>query len=123
VLSGGFDPEFARDAARELLSRPSPPTAVFAANDLSALVTLEAAAELGIDVLRQLSVVGFDNIPESALADPLLTTVEQPIRRMGEKATAMLLTLISGQELTEIHPTLATSLVLRASTAPPRQAS
>jgi len=123
LRSGGFEPELAREAARELLSHPSPPTAVFAANDLSALATLEVAAELGIDVPRQLSVVGFDNIPESAMADPPLTTVEQPIRRMGQVATAMLLALISGEELPGPHRTLATSVVVRASTAPPLPAS
>jgi LacI family transcriptional regulator len=117
VLSGGFDPEFARDAARELLSRPSPPTAVFAANDLSALVTLEAAAELGIDVLRQLSVVGFDNIPESATTSPPLTTVAQPLHRMGAEALRMLLDVLEGTPR-EQHLRLPTSLVVRASTGP-----
>jgi LacI family transcriptional regulator len=120
VRRGGFEPEMARDAARELLSLPSPPTAVFAANDLSALTTLEVAAELGIDVPRDLSVVGFDNIPESVLADPPLTTVQQPIRRMGAEATRVLLGLIGGEEVADVHRTLETSLVLRASTAAPR---
>ncbi|MDK3254961.1 LacI family DNA-binding transcriptional regulator [Blastococcus capsensis] len=123
MRSGGFEPEPAREAARDLLSRPEPPTAVFAANDLSALMTLEVATELGLDVPRQLSVVGFDNIPESALADPPLTTVQQPIRRMGQEATTMLLALISGEEVADVHVTLATSLVLRASTASPRATS
>ncbi|TYP81959.1 LacI family DNA-binding transcriptional regulator [Blastococcus xanthinilyticus] len=122
MSSGGFEPELARSAARELLARPEPPTAVFAANDLSALATLEVAAELGLDVPGRLSVMGFDNIPESALADPSLTTVQQPIRRMGEEATTMLLSLIAGEELTEPHRTLATSAVVRGSTAPPRPA-
>ena len=120
VRSGGFEPDLAREAARELLSGPDRPTAVFAANDLSALVTLEVAAELGLDVPRQLALVGFDNIPESALADPPLTTVQQPIRRMGEEATDMLLALIAGEEVADLHRTEATSLVLRASTAPPQ---
>ena len=53
-----------------LLSLPDRPTAIFAANDISALATLDVAAELGIDVPGQLSVVGFDNIPESALVAP-----------------------------------------------------
>jgi LacI family transcriptional regulator len=122
MRSGGFEPELAREAARELLSRPAPPTAVFAANDLSALATLEVARELGLDVPRQLSVVGFDNIPESAMADPPLTTVQQPIRRMGQEATTMLLALISGGEITDPHRTLTTSVVARASTAPPHRA-
>ena len=72
-------------------------TAIFAANDLSALVTLDVAAELGVDVPDRLSVVGFDNIPESALADTPLTTVEQPIRRMGHDAIDMLTALIRGE--------------------------
>ncbi len=123
VRSGGFEPDLAREAARELLSLPDRPTAVFAANDLSALTTLEVATELGLDVPTQLSVVGFDNIPESALADPPLTTVQQPIRRIGQEATDMLLALIAGEEVGELHRTLDTSLVLRASTAPPHRAS
>ena len=51
-----------------------------------AMAILEVAAELGIDVPGELSVIGFDNIPESALADPPLTTVQQPIRQMGHDA-------------------------------------
>ncbi|WP_346623521.1 LacI family DNA-binding transcriptional regulator [Blastococcus montanus] len=122
MRSGGFELDPARQAARELLSRSDPPTAVFAANDLSALMTLEVAKELGLDVPGQLSVVGFDNIPESAMADPPLTTVQQPIRRMGAEATAMLLALISGEGLADAHRTLATSVVVRASTVPPGRA-
>ncbi|WP_299960237.1 LacI family DNA-binding transcriptional regulator [uncultured Modestobacter sp.] len=117
--SGGFEPALSRLAARELLSRADRPTAVFAANDLSALATLEVARELGIDVPGELSVVGFDNIPESVLAEPSLTTVQQPIRRMGQEATEMLLALISGEDVHDLDRTLSTSLVLRSSTAPP----
>ncbi len=88
-----------------------------------ALVTLQVAAELGLEVPGRLSVVGFNDIPESAVADPALTTVQQPIRRMGREAAEMLLALISGDELPDRHRTLATSFRLRASTAPPEQAS
>ena len=115
-----FDPDRARHAARELLTLPEPPTAVFAANDLSALATLEVAAELGIDVPSRLSVVGFDNVPESALATPPLTTVEQPIRQIGHDAVGILVGLISGVEPPEQHVILGTTLVQRASTAPPQ---
>ncbi len=48
-----------------------PPTAIFAANDVSALATIEVAQSLGLSVPEDLSVIGFDNIPESALLDPL----------------------------------------------------
>ncbi|MCA0145612.1 LacI family DNA-binding transcriptional regulator [Blastococcus sp. LR1] len=119
MRSGGFEPELAREAARDLLSRAEPPTAVFAANDLSALATLEVARELGLDVPGRLSLVGFDNIPESALADPPLTTVHQPMRRMGEEATTMLLGLIAGEAVETPQRVLATSVVVRASSAPP----
>ncbi|MDT0277125.1 LacI family DNA-binding transcriptional regulator [Blastococcus goldschmidtiae] len=122
VRCGDFEAEPAREAARDLLARSDPPTAIFAANDLSALETLAVAAELGLDVPHDLSVVGFDNIPESALADPPLTTVQQPIRRMGEEATRMLLTLISGDDLARPHRTLDTSVVVRASAVAPRGA-
>lgn len=121
VQSGGFEPDLSRVAARELLSGTDRPTAVFAANDLSALAVLEVAQELGIDVPGQLSVVGFDNIPESVLAEPSLTTVQQPIRRMGQEAAEMLLALIAGEDVHDLDRTLDTSLVLRSSTAPPGQ--
>lgn len=116
---GSFEPEPARAAAHALLSSSAPPTAIFAANDQSALATLKAAAELGIDVPARLSVLGFDNIPESALAQPPLTTVEQPIRQMGRAAIDMLVRLIAGEEGADTNLTLDTTLVVRQSTAPP----
>lgn len=114
---GGYDPEQAREASRTLLTMAEPPTAIFAANDISAMATLEVAAELGIAVPAQLSVVGFDNIPESALADPPLTTVQQPMRQLGHDAVAMLIALISGAEIADTHLTLETTLVARGSSA------
>ncbi|WP_332836224.1 LacI family DNA-binding transcriptional regulator [Nocardioides agri] len=114
---GAFDPEQAREAARALLTLPDPPTAIFAANDISALATLDVAVELGIDVPGAVSVVGFDNIPESALAHPPLTTVHQPMRQLGRDATAMLVALIAGEEIDDTHITLDTTLVRRRSTA------
>jgi LacI family transcriptional regulator len=120
---GAFESSTARDAARELLSLPEPPTAIFACNDLSALATLEVAAELGVDVPGQLSVLGFDNIPESAMACPALTTVQQPIRQMGHDAMGMLLAVIDGEEPGPTHVTLDTALVVRRSTGRPRATS
>jgi LacI family transcriptional regulator len=116
---GAFDPDIAREAARELLTMAEPPTAIFAANDSTALATLEVADELGVDVPDRLSVVGFDNIPESALAQPPLTTVQQPMRRMGHDAIAMLVALIAGADLDNTHITLETTLVPRQTTAAP----
>ena len=118
---GAFESSTSREAARELLSLPEPPTAIFACNDLSALATLEVAAELGVDLPGRLSVLGFDNIPESAMTFPALTTVQQPIRQMGHDALEMVLAVLDGQDAGPRHVTLDTSLVLRRSTAAPER--
>lgn len=94
VRVGGYLPETAREAALQLLTRDARPTAIFAANDASAIETIAVARSCGLDVPGDLSVVGFDNVPESALCEPPLTTIEQPIQRMGEEAVRMLLGLI-----------------------------
>ena len=116
IRCGDYDPEVSLEQARLLLTAPSPPTAVFAANDMSAIATIEVATELGLRVPADLSVVGFDNIPESALCAPPLTTVEQPIRKMGERSIELLLSLIRGERPQATHITLATNLVIRQST-------
>jgi LacI family transcriptional regulator len=122
VRPGEYHPDPSRDSARKMLGLPDPPTAIFAANDASALVTMAVAAELGLRVPEDLSVVGFDNIPEAALHTPSLTTVAQPIRLMGRRAVEMLIELIEGRTLERTHLTLDTRLVVRASTAAPRAA-
>jgi LacI family transcriptional regulator len=119
IQLGDYDPAVSADAARRLLTAADPPTAVFAANDLSAIATIEVAAELGLQVPGDLSVVGFDNIPESALCTPPLTTVNQPIRRMGQRAIELLVTLIRGDPADATHITLATNLLVRHSTTAP----
>jgi LacI family transcriptional regulator len=122
VRVGGYDAEMSKLAAHELLTGPQRPTAVFAANDVTAIATIEVALDLGLRVPEDLSVVGFDNIPESALCNPPLTTVNQPIRTMGERAVEMLIRLIREQPVERTHLTLATELVVRGSTAPARTA-
>ena len=119
VVAGGFEPDVARDAAHGLLERPDRPTAVFASNDTMAIEVLAVAAGLGLAVPDDLSVVGFDNLVESALAEPPLTTVEQPVREMGRAAVAMLVDLIEGRPPADLHPTLGTRLVVRRSTRAP----
>ncbi|MFB9240024.1 LacI family DNA-binding transcriptional regulator [Plantactinospora siamensis] len=119
VRVGGFEADQAARAARELLTAEDPPTAVFAANDVSAIVTVTAAAQLGLRVPADLSVVGFDNVPESVLCVPPLTTVEQPIHEMGRLATRMLIKLIRGEPVDRPHVTLDTKLIVRQSSAAP----
>ncbi len=122
VAMGDYRRGAAREPVRTLLDRPDRPTAVFAANDLSALAVLDIARELGLDVPGDLSVIGFDNVPESALANPPLSTVAQPLQAMGAAALHLLVDLVAGSEVSTTHLRLPTELVPRASTAPPRTA-
>jgi LacI family transcriptional regulator len=114
VVIGGYRPETADQPARELLARADRPTAVFAANDLSAIRTIEVAREMGLRVPDDLSVVGFDNVPESALCDPPLTTINQPLRDIGAQALRLLVDLLQGKDV-PTHLRLPTALVERAS--------
>lgn len=115
VCNGGYRPETAEGPARQLLSRADPPTAVFATNDLSAIRTMEVAHELGLRVPDDLSVIGFDNVPESALSTPPLTTINQPLHDIGATALNLLVGMLENRELDVTHVRLPTSMVERAS--------
>ena len=115
---GGYRADLTDSPAHELLTLPDRPTAVFAANDLSAIRTMEVARELGLRVPEDLSVVGFDNMPESALTVPSLTTVSQPLHQMGAEALRMVVDLLEGRPR-DAHLRLPTSLVVRGSTRAP----
>lgn len=119
VREGYYEQRTAREPALSLLRSRQRPTAVFAANDLSGIATLEAAAELGLDVPRELSVIGFDDIPEASQMTPPLTTIRQPMQVLGATAARMVVSLMAGAELESNHALLPTRLVARATTAPP----
>ncbi|GIH52671.1 transcriptional regulator, LacI family [Microbispora rosea] len=108
-----------RDGA-ELLHLPDPPTAVFCANDLQALGVYEAARRAGARIPEDLSVVGFDDLSFTQWAGPPITTVRQPLVQMGAAAARMVLALAQGERLEQHRVELATALVVRESTAPPR---
>ena len=122
IRVGGYDADLSARAARELLTGPERPTAVFAANDVTAIAAMKVALAMGLRVPEDLSVVGFDNIPEAAQCTPALTTVNQPIRTMGERSVELLIRLIRAEPVERTHLTLATELVVRGSTAPPPRA-
>jgi DNA-binding LacI/PurR family transcriptional regulator len=110
----------ARAAALELLREPRPPTGILAMSDVLALGALNAAAELGVSVPAELSIVGFDDSPPAAASTPDLTTVAQPHEEKGRLATERLLDLIDGaHEGPATRDILPTELVVRGSTAPP----
>jgi DNA-binding LacI/PurR family transcriptional regulator len=115
--AGGIDwgavPVAGHDDFTRLLDRAQRPTAIIALSDVLALEVINAAAERGIDVPRELSVAGFDDIPEAALATPSLTTIRQPHDRKGSEAVRLLL---EGEPPESVL--LPSELVIRASTAP-----
>jgi DNA-binding LacI/PurR family transcriptional regulator len=114
--------EPARIAALELLQSAPPPTAMLAMSDVLALGALQAAAELGIAVPGELSLVGFDDSPAAVLSTPPLTTITQPQEEKGRLAAQW---LIEAMERGAAAPgsrrraILPTELVVRQSTAPP----
>lgn len=109
--------EPARAVADGILRRPDRPTAVFACSDLMAIGVADAARELGLRVPGDLSVVGFDDLPEAGWATPPLTTIRQPISELGAAAVRMLLRHPSADATTAPREELATALVVRGSTA------
>ncbi|MGI5239006.1 LacI family DNA-binding transcriptional regulator [Dactylosporangium sp. CA-139066] len=119
VVHGGFTAAAGCRMALELLARPDPPTAIFAACDGAAFGVFEAARQLGRRVPQDLSIVGFDDIEPAKLSSPPLTTVHQPIADMGRVALRTLHTLARGGTPDSPHIQLATHLVVRESTAPP----
>lgn len=107
-------------AARGLLALPERPTAIFASNDLQALGVYQAAREAGLRIPQDLSVIGFDDLPVVAWADPPLTTVHQPLTEMAAAATELALALGHGEDPPQIGVEIATTLTVRESTAPPK---
>ena len=118
VEIGDFTTETGRSCAHKLLSLVEPPTAIFAANDQSAFGVMQAAKERGLRVPEDLSVVGFDNVSESQLTEPALTTVDQDLLNLGITATQMLMDLIRGNEVASLLQRIPTELVVRASCRP-----
>ncbi|MEU8576938.1 LacI family DNA-binding transcriptional regulator [Streptomyces asoensis] len=122
VVPGDFRPESGFTGCTALLDLPEPPTAVFAASDRMALGAIEALRRRGLRAPEDMSVVGFDDLPEVRWSAPPLTTVRQPLADMGELAARTVLGLARGERPDSPRVELGTELVVRFSTAPPRAA-
>ena len=105
------------EAAGKLLDLPERPTALVCFNDKIAVGALRAAKLRGLDVPRDLSVTGFDDIDVSRATTPQLTTVRQPLEEMGRTAVSLLIRLMNGDKVEALHTELSTDLVVRESTA------
>lgn len=114
-----LDYERARDAARELMSLPDAPTALFCHNDPSALGALNAAVALGKRVPDDISVLGFDDIAMSSWDAFRLTTVRQPIHDMAAGAVELILDRLAHPERDAKHVILPCTLIERTTTGAP----
>ncbi|MCO1594486.1 LacI family DNA-binding transcriptional regulator [Micromonospora sp. RHAY321] len=121
VRPGNFHPETGYLAGTQLLALPDPPTAIFASSDQMALGVYEAVRKRGLRVPGDISVVGFDDLPEVRWCSPPLTTVRQPLAEMGMLAARTVLRLAGGEKTDSERLELATELVIRDSAAPPRR--
>ncbi len=117
VVAGDFHREDGVEQGHRLLSRPDRPTAIFAGSDLQAFGVYEAARALGLRVPDDVSVVGYDDLQVSQWVGPPLTTVRQPLTEMAEQATRLVLQLRGSERQETVRVDLATSLVVRDSTA------
>jgi LacI family transcriptional regulator len=109
------------ERGREILALPPEqrPTAVFCFNDGLAFGLIRAAAEMGVRIPEQLSIVGFDDIPAAATTVPPLTTIRQPLWNIGQRAVHILLGIVDGRMPRDHAELVPPEIVVRASTAPP----
>ena len=122
IYEGTFFQPDGYAGATALLNLANPPTAIFASNDVMAMGVMDAVRNRGFRVPDDISVVGFDDIPQASVVRPGLTTVSQPLEKMGRVATQMLLDLFRNKEKTDNRIELPTELVIRESCQPPRAA-
>lgn len=115
VQTGDFFQPSGYRGTRELLALPERPTAIFASNDVMAFGVMEAVREHGLRIPHDISIVGFDDVPQAAHVHPPLTTVRQPLEEMGRAATRMLMSLIEKPQQSLSRIDLPTQLIIRNS--------
>lgn len=114
-VEGDYLSSAAMIGAQQLLCLPEPPTAIMAANDQTAFAVMEVAKQLQLRIPQDLSLIGFDNTPESASTTPPLTTVEQGMVAMGRRAAELLIQMVEGKEVENGFYQLPTRLIVRSS--------
>ena len=119
VLFGAYEENYGVTAFTQLWSTPNRPTAVFATSDMLAIGVMRAARACGVEVPRDLSVVGFDDMLHVNLLTPALTTVRESATEFGRAGVKLLLEDINGEAKTRSPLRIPVDLVVRESTAPP----
>jgi LacI family transcriptional regulator len=120
VRFGAYDRDSGLAAVHDFAKGATPPTAIFAGSDYIAVGVLAGLRELGLSAPRDLSIVGFDDMPFVDMMHPPLTTVRQPIEDMGRLGVRTLLAQIKGEAAASLAR-LPTELILRDSVGPPRR--
>jgi DNA-binding LacI/PurR family transcriptional regulator len=123
IVHGNFAHSGGEAGAAHFLSLEDPPTAIFASNDQMAFGTVRTLRRHGLRVPEDISVIGFDDIPEASISYPPLTTMRQPLREMGRLAADYVCRVIDGVETERLQLTLTPELIVRNSTAPLRERS
>jgi LacI family transcriptional regulator len=119
VIEGDYQQHTGYETTRKLLqSAELRPTAIFASNDLAAFGAMDAAREYGLRIPDDISIIGFDDIPQASFVYPKLTTVRQPLEQMGQTAVKMLLQQIEDQSRPPQRIALKTQLIIRDSCGP-----
>ena len=115
IYQGTFFQPDGYAGASALLDLPLPPTAIFASNDVMAMGVMDAVRNRGLRIPDDISIVGFDDIPQTSLIRPAMTTINQPLEKMGRVATQMLLDLLEHPEKEADRIELPTQLIVRDS--------
>lgn len=119
LAGGSFSSDFARKATLGFLKLSNPPTAIFGSSDYIAIGVLLALKQAGLSVPRDMSVVGFDDMPLTELFNPPLTAIRQPIEALGRRGFQLLFSLLKGEQPPRLT-LLPVELIERQSVAPPR---
>ncbi|AFZ69734.1 substrate-binding domain-containing protein [Deinococcus peraridilitoris] len=118
LFTGDLDEVGGHRAAEVLLKGPNPPTAFLCVNDLTAFGVMHGVADLGLQVGKDVSVIGYEDLPFARYSNPPLTTLSTSSRKAGQHLARMQLQLLSGVSPAELQELWAPELVLRASHAP-----
>lgn len=115
ITPGNFFQPDGYDGACKLLDLPVPPTAIFATNDVMAFGVMDAVRDRGMHIPDDISIVGFDDIPQASLVHPPLTTVRQPLEQMGRIASQVILDMLRDPDFERKRIDLPTGLIVRES--------
>jgi LacI family transcriptional regulator len=115
VVEGDWSVECGYQATGRFLDLPAPPTGLFSANDMMVPGVIQAVQERGLNVPTHLAIVGFDDLPQTTMIFPQLTTIRQPCVQMGVCAAELLIAQLEKRLPATSHIILPTELVIRAS--------